>query len=263
MPLLHNSFLAEICCVSLEVSASTGIAEIYERIVNMSHVSDSKASILVVKMYFLDEVYYLFIIAIVILLFCMLVLSLLQLENAEVWNFSILAEISGRAEWCSWKYKTNVMQFIWLWWLALLRKIWGVYYVWQMCWWSQAWKHNFWLLQGILHLICWARFAKSIMKIALSFNRCLNDAVSLDEMWGISVKEVVTVNPSDARMLIPSAPLSSDCLICKISVCLVLVLECAGSCSYNSVLQYGWGNYSCTICHLTVQHDKTWLLLFF
>lgn len=177
-----------------------------------------------------------------------------------------MAEINGRAEWCSWKYKTNVMQFIWLRWLALLRKVWGVYYVWQMCWWIQAWKHNFWLLQGILYLICGARFAKSIMRIALSFNRCLKDAVSLDEKWGISIKEVVTGSPSDARLLIPSAPLSSDCLICKISVCVVLeasVLDFTGSCIYNSVLQYGWGNYSCTICHLTVKHDKKWILPYF
>lgn len=58
MPLLHNIFSTEVCCVSLEVSSSTGIAEIYERIVNMPHVNDSKASILVVKMYFLDEVFY-------------------------------------------------------------------------------------------------------------------------------------------------------------------------------------------------------------
>lgn len=139
-----------------------------------------------------------------------------------MWNFSVVAEISGRAEWCSWKYKTNVMQFICLWWLALLRKIWGVYYVWQMCWWIQAGKHNFWLLQGILYLICWARFAKSIMKIALSFNRCLKDAVSLDEVWGISLKQVVTVNPSTANTI---SPLSSDCLVCKISVCVVFVLH--------------------------------------
>lgn len=81
------------------------------------------------------------------------------------------------------------------------------------------------------------KICKNIMRIALSFNRCLKDAVRLDEMWGMSVKEVVTVSPSDARLLIPSAPLSSDCLICKISVCIVLeaaVLECAGSCSYNN-----------------------------
>lgn len=58
-------------------------------------------------------------------------------------------------------------------------------------------------------------------------------------------------------MPIPSAPLSSDCLICKISICAVFVLQCAESCSYNSVLQYGWGNYSCTICQLTVKHDKS------
>lgn len=158
------------------------------------------------------------------------------------------------------------MQFIWLWRLAVIRKIWGVYYVWQTCWWIQDWKHDFGLLEAILYLICWARFAKSIVRITLSFNRCLKDAVRLDEMWGISVEEVVTVSPSDARLLIPSAPLSSDCLICKISVCILLeaaVLECAGSCSYNSFLQYGWENYSCTICHLTVKHHIKWLLLFF
>lgn len=199
------------------------------------------------------------------LLFCVLVLSLLWLENAELWNISVVAEINDWAEWCSWKYKTNVMQFIWLWWLALLRKIWGVYYVWQMYWQIQAWEHNFWLLQGVLYLICWARFAKSIMRTALSFNRCLKDAESLDEM-GISIKEVVTVSPSDAGLQIPSAPLSSDSLICKISVCVALeaaVLESAGSCSCHCVLQYGWGNYSGTICHLSVKHYKKWLLLLF
>lgn len=58
MPLLHNIFSTEVCSVSLEVSSSTGIAEIYERIVNMPHVNDSKASILVVKMYFLNEAFY-------------------------------------------------------------------------------------------------------------------------------------------------------------------------------------------------------------
>lgn len=103
------------------------------------------------------------------------------------------------------------------------------------------------------------KICKNIMRIALSFNRCLKDAVRLDEMWGMSVKEVVTVSPSDARLLIPSAPLSSDCLICKISVCIILeaaVLDCAGSCSYNNFLQYGWENYSCTIGHLTVKHHK-------
>lgn len=56
--LLHSSFSAEICCVSLEVSSSTGIDEIYERIVNTSDVNDTKASILVVNMYFLFEVFY-------------------------------------------------------------------------------------------------------------------------------------------------------------------------------------------------------------
>lgn len=58
MPLLHNIFSREICCVFLEVFSATGIAKIYERIINMPHGNDSKASIPVVKMYFLDEVFY-------------------------------------------------------------------------------------------------------------------------------------------------------------------------------------------------------------
>lgn len=78
-------------------------------------------------------------------------------------------------------------------------------------------------------------------------------------MWGNSIREVVTLSPSHARLLIPSVPLSSGCLTCKISVHIVLgaaMLECAGSCSYNSFLQYGWENYPCTISQLTLKHHK-------
>lgn len=76
---------------------------------------------------------------------------------------------------------------------------------------------------------------------------------------GSFIREVVTLSPSDAGLRIPSVPLSSDCLTCKISVYIVLeaaMLECAGSCSYNRFLQYGWENYPCTVSQLTLKHHK-------
>jgi len=62
-----------------------------------------------------------------------------------------------------------------------------------------------------------------------------------------TIREVVIVSPSDARLLIPSIPLSSDCCLCKISVQETLeasVFGCAGYCNFNRLLRRGWKNYS-------------------
>lgn len=76
---------------------------------------------------------------------------------------------------------------------------------------------------------------------------------------------MVTESLSAARLLIPSASLSWDCLICTISVYIALetaVLQCAGFCSYNRLLQCGWENYLCKVSQMTLKHHKNWQLFF-
>lgn len=93
----------------------------------------------------------------------------------------------------------------------------------------------------------------------MPFNRYLEDELDYVEKWGNSIREVVTESLSAARLLIPSASLSWNCLICKISVYVALeaaVLQCAGFCSYNRLLQYGWENYPCKVSQLTLKHHK-------
>lgn len=64
---------------------------------------------------------------------------------------------------------------------------------------------------------------------------------------GETVRGVVIVSLSDARLLIPSVPLSSDCCLCNISVqetSEAAVFGCAAFCNHNKFLQCGWENYT-------------------
>jgi len=73
----YNSGNAPVCCIVLfqqksavpvlQLSSSTGIADTCERVVNMSHMNDSKASTWMLKLYFFGWVW------VWVFLFCALV----------------------------------------------------------------------------------------------------------------------------------------------------------------------------------------------